>query len=199
MLDATADSLSLMLIESAKVRMATVGPHTRSLRGFRGENYDKGRNTAWQIAWFVTMRAVFSAWWLPRRVRPALLRLFGAQIGDNVVIRHDVKILWPWKLIIGDNSWIGEEVWILNLEQVTIGHDVCISQRAFLCTGSHSPSSPTFEFDNGPIVVGSHAWVAADVLVLRGVVVGDGAVLGARSTVTKTVGPAQSIAAASKW
>ncbi|GAA2064434.1 hypothetical protein GCM10009722_27270 [Williamsia deligens] len=65
-----------------------------------------------------------------------ILRAFGASIGHGVVFRHNVRVHWPWRLTIGDNSWIGEGAWILNLERVHIGDDVCISQDVLLCTGS---------------------------------------------------------------
>jgi putative colanic acid biosynthesis acetyltransferase WcaF len=160
---------------------------TRSLAGFTGAGYDKGAPVWKQAAWFAVQNLVFGAWWTPRRVRCALLRLFGAKVGTGVVIRHRVRVLWPWKLEIGDHCWIGEDVWLLNLEPITIGHDVCLSQGAFLCTGSHQRRSPTFEFDNAPIVVDDGAWVAAQALVLRGVKIGGNAVVGARAVVTRDV------------
>ena len=83
--------------------------------------------------------------------------------------------------------WIGEDAWILNLEPITIGSDVCVSQGAFLCTGSHDRRSPTFEFDNGPITIESGAWVAAKAVVLRGVTVHSGAVVGAGAVVSADV------------
>ena len=126
---------------------------------------------------------------VPRiRARVAILRAFGAQIGDGVLVRHRVRIHWPWKLTIGDNSWIGEGAWILNLEPVTIGANVCVSQDAFLCTGSHDRRSPTFEFDNGPITIGDGAWVAARATVLRGVTLSDNAVIRAGSVTARDVG-----------
>ncbi|WP_241977410.1 MULTISPECIES: DapH/DapD/GlmU-related protein [unclassified Cryobacterium] len=117
----------------------------------------------------------------------ALLRLFGATIGDNVLIRHRVRIHWPWKLVVGDNSWIGEEVWILNLEPVIIGSDVCISQGVMLCTGSHDRTSQTFEFDNAPIIVEDGAWIAARATVLRGSRIGHDSVIGATALVSGKV------------
>ena len=114
------------------------------------------------------------------------------QIGSNVFIRHRVRVLWPWKLAVGDNSWIGEDAWILNLEPVAIGHDVCISQGVFLCTGSHDMSSPTFEYDNGPITIDDHAWLGAQAMILRGVTVGEAAVVGARCKVSADV-PSRSL------
>jgi putative colanic acid biosynthesis acetyltransferase WcaF len=127
-----------------------------------------------------------------------VLRLFGAKIDGGVIVRHEVKIHWPWKLEVGHNSWIGEEVWILNLEQVTIGSNTCISQGVFLCTGSHDRRSPTFEFDNAPVVVGDSVWVAAKASVLRGVRVGDGATVGATALVTADVSAGTTVLAAQR-
>lgn len=155
----------------------------RRLRDFTGAGYDKGRSKAWQILWFVVMNAAFMKWWMPMRYRPAILRAFGAQVGERVRIRQNVRVLWPWKLSIGDDCWIGEGVWLLNLEKITIDHDACLSQEAFLCTGSHLHRDPAFEFDNGPIHIGVGAWIAARATVLRGTTVKDGVVVGAGSVV----------------
>lgn len=159
----------------------------RRLAGFTGAGYDKGRNRLWQAAWLSVSGLITMRFWCPRVLRIAILRFFGATIGDNVLIRHRVRIHWPWKLTVGDDSWIGEDVWLLNLEPITIGSNVCLSQSVFLCTGSHDRHTPTFEFDNAPITVGDRAWVAARATVLRGVTIGDDAVVGATALVTKDV------------
>ena len=161
-------------------------PQTR-LRGFRGTGYDIGRSVVWQAAWALADGMLVRQVWLPNRVRCTLLRLFGARIAEGVSIRHDVRIHWPWKLTVGRDSWIGVGAWILNLEPVTIGSDTCISQGSLLCTGSHDRHSPTFEFDNAPIVIGNRVWVAVRATVLRGVTIGDGAVIGATALVTRDV------------
>jgi putative colanic acid biosynthesis acetyltransferase WcaF len=161
----------------------------RSLADFQGHGYDKGRPRVVQAIWFAVQNLIFWKWWLPASLRPKLLRAFGAQVGNNVFIRHRVRVLWPWKLTVGDNTWIGEDAWILNLEPVTIGHDVCISQGVFLCTGSHDMTSPTFEYDNGPIAIAAEAWVGAQAMILRGVTVGKGAVVAARCKVSADVPP----------
>ncbi len=164
------------------------GP-TWSLRGFRGDGYDKGRSKLVQALWFACMNLVWAKWWCPPRARPAILRLFGAEVGTNVFIRHRVRVLWPWKLTVGDDVWIGEDAWLLDLEPITIGHDVCVSQGAFLCTGSHDRRSPTFEYDNGPIAVEPGSWIGARATVLRGVTVGAGAVVAAGAVVRTDVPP----------
>lgn len=154
---------------------------SRSLASFTGRGYDKGRSFGWQAGWFATQHLVFGTWWCPRRLRPVLLRAFGATVGDRVFIRHSVRVLWPWKLTVGDDCWIGEDAWLLNLEPITIGSDVCISQGVLLCTGSHRHRDPAFEYDNAPIDVGAGAWIAARAIVLRGASVRPGQVVPAGS------------------
>ncbi|WP_345068400.1 DapH/DapD/GlmU-related protein [Leifsonia kafniensis] len=158
-----------------------------NLGNFVGSGYDRGRGPLWQVAWMLVSGIVVVRWWCPVRLRIAILRWFGATIGDNVVLRHRVRIHWPWKLSVGDRSWIGEDVWVLNLEPVTIGSDVCVSQSVLLCTGSHDRHSPTFEFDNGPIVIDDGAWIAARATILRGTRIGKNSVIGATSLVTSDV------------
>lgn len=180
------------------------GPDTdrvpvRRLALFTQAGYDKGRPYLVQALWFGVMNLFFSAWWFPRPGRAPLLRLFGAEIGKDVFIRHRVRVLWPWKLKIGDDCWIGEDVWLLNLEPITIGHDVCLSQGVFLCTGSHDRRQLGFGYDNGPIDVQPEAWLAADALVLRGVTVGRAAVVGARGIVTRDVPADAVVPTGSTW
>ena len=161
----------------------------RNLAGFTGAGYDKGRSLPVQALWFAVLNLVWVKWWCPSKVRVLLLRLFGAQVGTGVLIRHRARVHWPWKLSIGDHSWIGEDVWMMNLEPLTIGADVCVSQGARLICGSHDRRSPTFEFDNGPIVVEDGVWIAAGATVLRGTVVGRGAVVGAGAVVAGRIEP----------
>jgi putative colanic acid biosynthesis acetyltransferase WcaF len=161
----------------------------RSLSGFTGAGYDKGRGPLTQILWYAVSGLLVTRWWCPNRIRTTVLRAFGAQIGAGTLIRHRVRIHWPWKLAVGANSWIGEGSWLLNLEPITIGDDVCISQDVLLCTGSHDRHSPTFEFDNASIRVGHGAWIAARATVLRGVEIGEDAVVGATALVTSDVPP----------
>ena len=164
------------------------GAATRfDLAGFTGRGYERGRGVMLQLLWLGVWKSVAMKWWCPSTMRIAVLRAFGARIGDNVLIRHDVNIHWPWKLSVGDNSWIGEQAWLLNLEQITIGSNTCISQDVLLCTGSHDHHSPTFEFDNAPIVIGNGVWVATRATVLRGVRIADNATIGANALIASNV------------
>jgi putative colanic acid biosynthesis acetyltransferase WcaF len=164
-------------------------PPRRHLAAFTGAGYDRGRGKPWQLAWMILSGLVVTRWWCPPAVRAAILRAFGAKIGSGTNIRHGVRIHWPWKLTVGDHSWIGEQTWILNLEPVRIGEDVCISQDVFLCTGSHDRRSPSFEFDNAPITVGDGAWIAARATVLRGSIIGNDSIVGATALVSGTIEP----------
>ncbi|MCP2177834.1 putative colanic acid biosynthesis acetyltransferase WcaF [Williamsia maris] len=166
----------------------------RNLAEFSGRGYDKGRGILTQILWMAASGPI-SRWWCPVAVRVRVLRLFGANIGEDVIIRHRVRIHWPWKLQIGDRSWVGEGAWILNLEPVTMGADVCVSQDVLLCTGSHDRHSPTFEFDNAPITVRDGAWIAVRATVLRGVTVGRSSVVGATALVVSDVADGQIVRA----
>ncbi|MFC8272772.1 WcaF family extracellular polysaccharide biosynthesis acetyltransferase [Streptomyces sp. NPDC057271] len=157
----------------------------RNLPAFTLAGYDKGRGRIVQALWFAVMNTVFMAWFCPARLRVALLRAFGATIGDGVLVRHRVRILWPWKLTVGDHTWIGEGAWLLNLEPITLGAHVCVSQEALLCTGGHDHRAADFRYRNAPIAVEDGAWVAARATVLAGVTVGRHAVVAAGTTLHK--------------
>ena len=103
------------------------------------------------------------------------------------MLKPNVRIKFPWKLEIGDYSWIGQDVWIDNLDQVTLESDVCISQGVYLCTGSHDRKSPTFELRTGAIVIAHGAWLACRCIILQNVRVGRGAVVGAGRVVSQNI------------
>ena len=135
------------------------------------------------------VRYVFfmSACPLPSSWRCALLRLFGAHIGEGVVIRSRVNITFPWRLTVGDHCWIGEEVNLHNLAPIVLGHDVCLSQRAFLCTGSHDFHKRGFDLKTGSITVGDHSWIAANVFIAPKVHLGSHAMVTAGSVVKRSI------------
>lgn len=121
-----------------------------------------------------------------------LLRLFGAKIGKNVVIRPSVKITYPWKLTVGDYAWVGDDAVLYTLGEINIGAHAVISQKGYLCTGSHDYTSAHFDINAAPIVIGEKCWLATDVFVAPGVTIGHGTVVGARSSVFKSL-PANAI------
>lgn len=140
--------------------------------------FSRGRSLFVEILWILA-DVLFMRTALPASgLRKALLRLFGAKIGDRVVIKQRIVVKFPWRLEIGDDSWIGESVWIDNLATVSIGAHACVSQGAYLCTGSHDWSRTTFNLITKPIHISDSAWVCAKAVVGPGVTVGEGAVVG---------------------
>ena len=119
--------------------------------------------------------------------RRFLLRSFGAKIGRDVIIRPSAQITYPWKVEIGDYSWIGDDVVLYSLGDIEIGSNTVISQRSYLCTGSHDYASNNFDIYSKKIIIGSKCWLATDVYVAPFVSIGDGTVVGARSSVFKSL------------
>ncbi|MGL4512851.1 MAG: WcaF family extracellular polysaccharide biosynthesis acetyltransferase [Lacipirellulaceae bacterium] len=152
--------------------------------------YDPGRSAAVRLVWWFVSLALFeSGWFLLTRAKPPILRWFGAKVGRNVTIKPHVRIKHPWMLAVGDHVWIGQESWIDNLAPVTIGSHVCVSQRAYLCTGSHDAAKRGFDLVVRPIVLENGAWVGASAVVLGGVTVGANAIVGAGSVANRDVPP----------
>lgn len=157
----------------------------RNLNSFDASAYVRGRSKIWQILWFSFSFLMFQKFWFPNRFRAKALRFFGAKIGKNVFIRHDVRIMWPWKFEVGNDCWLGEGARFINLEKITIGNDVCISQEAMLCTGSHDHKRSDFPYRNKPITVADGAWIAARATVMPGVSIGTQSVVAAREIARK--------------
>jgi putative colanic acid biosynthesis acetyltransferase WcaF len=115
--------------------------------------------------------------------------MFGAKIGKGVVIKPQVKVTFPWKLEVGNHVWLGEECWLLNLERIVIGNHVCISQRAFLCTGNHNYKSPNFDLMVKSISLEDGSWAGAGTWIGPGVKIGSHAVLAAGSVASSELRP----------
>jgi putative colanic acid biosynthesis acetyltransferase WcaF len=153
----------------------------------------RGKSAVIVQLWWLVQNTLFS--WSPQFLyawRRFLLRLFGANIGRNVLVRPSARITYPWKLSIGDYSWIGDDVDLYTLGEIRIGANTVISQRSYLCTGTHDYSLSTFDISAHPIFIGEQVWVATDVYIAPGVHIGDGTVVGARSTVLQDL-PAEVI------
>ena len=119
--------------------------------------------------------------------RRFLLRCFGADIGKKVMIRPSAHIQFPWKLQVGAYSWIGDGVVLYNLDRIEIGCHAVVSQRSYICTGTHRHNIADFSIYTKPVVIKDQCWLAADVFVAPGVTVGEGTVVGSRSSVFKSL------------
>ena len=155
-----------------------------SLREYKNSGFARGVSRAVEALWLLVQGVLVASWLPGSGHRRLLLRLFGASIGRGVVLRPAVKVKMPWRLIVGDHSWIGEDVWIDNLARVRIGANCCISQGACICTGSHNWGRPASELIAGEVGIGDGAWIAARSIVGPGVKIGQGAVLALGSVAT---------------
>jgi putative colanic acid biosynthesis acetyltransferase WcaF len=150
----------------------------------------RGRNKIVVQLWYLVQATLFrlsphfmTGW------RRFLVRLFGGKVGARVNFRPSATITYPWNLSVGDHSYIGDEVILYSLDQITIGSHVSISYRAFLCTGTHDPRDRRFPLVIKPIHIDDEVWLAADSFVAPGVHIGAGAVLAARSTALNDIPP----------
>ena len=142
--------------------------------------------TLWGVVWCLLFRPspkILLGW------RRLLLRLFGARIGEGAKIMPSTKIWAPWNLTMGEEACLSHQVDCYCVAPVSIGAHATVSQYSFLCTATHDVEDPHMRLVTAPIVIGDGAWVAADVFVAPGVTIGEGAVVGVRSSVFKDMGP----------
>lgn len=151
------------------------------------ENF-RGRNVLVVQLWWIFQSVFFRL--SPQFMygwRRFLLRLFGAKIGKKVIIRPTVEITYPWKVKIGDYSWIGDNVSLYSLGEIEIGSNVVISQKSYLCTGSHNYNKSDFPIYAKKIKILDGVWIATDVFIAPGITIGKETVVGARSSVFKNL------------
>jgi putative colanic acid biosynthesis acetyltransferase WcaF len=139
----------------------------------------------WSI---VELVLVTNPWQISSSLRVRALRLFGAEIGRGVIFRPRTRVKFPWKLHIGDRSWIGEGVWFHNQDHVFIGSDVVLSQEAFLTTGSHAHRRD-MALITRPITVEDGAWVTSRAILLGGAHIGRSALVRPLTVVAGRVSP----------
>lgn len=158
----------------------------QNLSSFKLPTGFRGRSAVLVQFWWVVQATLFAC--SPQFMygwRNWLLRLFGAKIGVGVIVRPSAKITYPWKVSIGDYSMIGDDVVLYSLGEIEIGDNAVVSQRSYLCAASHDFTKVNFPIFANKICIGSQAWLATDVFVAPGVTIGEGAVVGARSSVFK--------------
>jgi putative colanic acid biosynthesis acetyltransferase WcaF len=165
-------------------------PDMIDLAGYTTGKFQRGASPLKEAVWWIVRALFFQTpfpW--PSSLRVTLLRLFGATIGQGVIIRAGVNITFPWRFTAGDHIWLGDEVLILTLAPVVIESNCCISQRAFLCTGSHDFSSPAFSLKTAPITIRQGSWIAAAAFIAPGVTIGPESMVAAGSVVLADVPP----------
>jgi len=157
-----------------------------NLQKFDNSWYDPGAGAIKRALWYFVNAWILNSSWLPvSAIKVSLLRLFGARIGKGVVFKPSVNIKYPWRLTLGDYVWIGENVWIDNLGDVSIGSHCCLSQGAMLLCGNHNYASESFDLIVKPIVLEEGVWIGARATVCPGVICRSHSVLTVGSVAVK--------------
>lgn len=152
--------------------------------------YYPGANPFKRLIWYLINEIIFKTGLYPfSTLKVFILRLFGAKIGRGVVIKPCVNIKYPWFLSIGDNTWIGEDVWIDSLTTVSIGANCCLSQGAMILTGNHNYKLSSFNLIVKPVYLEDGVWIGAKSIVCPGVVCLEGSVLFVNSVATENLKP----------
>ncbi len=158
---------------------------TVKLKQYNNDNYNPG-STLKKILWYFTNMLFFKTLLpFPSSFKVKLLKCFGAKVGNGVVIKPDINVKYAWFLEIGDDCWIGENVWIDNLTTVKIGSNVVLSQGAYLLTGSHDYKKESFDLVLGEIILEEGVWIGAKATVCPGVTCKSHSVLAVGSVATK--------------
>ena len=149
---------------------------------------NRGASKVKEITWYIFKYIFFlTAIPYPSKFKSFILKCFGAKIGVGLIIKPRVNIHFPWKLIIGNHVWIGEEVFLLNFEKLIIGNNVCVSQRVFLCGGNHDYKVASMPYRNGIITLEDGCWIGAASFIGPNVLIGIDTIVSANSFVTKSL------------
>jgi putative colanic acid biosynthesis acetyltransferase WcaF len=154
---------------------------------YRGPSFSLA-NRLLRVAWSVVSLLLFKPTpWFLYAWRAMLLRLFGARVGKGCHVYPRVAVWAPWHLTLGDHVGVANGVTLYAMDKIVIGDYAVISQGAHLCGGSHDYNRENFQLVAKPIEIGPHAWVCAEAFIHPGVVVPEGAVVGARAVVSKSL------------
>jgi putative colanic acid biosynthesis acetyltransferase WcaF len=158
------------------------------LYSYNNAPYHPGGTAFKRFLWYYVNSLFFKSSLFPvYGLKNFLLRLFGAKVGSEVEIKPCVNIKYPWWLIIGNEVWIGENVWIDSLVPITIGNNVCISQGAVLLTGNHNYKKPSFDLITSGITLEDGVWIGACSIINPGITAASHSVLSSGSVATKNL------------
>ncbi len=165
-----------------------------------GSSYNSG--LLWRVLW--------------DRMRSHCLALRGGKLGEKCQLGPYVRVDNPRKLVLGKRCQIEEWVWFKMVnpaarisvaehsfigrgsefdvsDQVQVGSHVLIAPGVFITDHGHNASAGALIEEQGctaaPVVIGDDVWIGARAIILKGVTIGNGAVIGAGSIVNRSVEP----------
>lgn len=163
---------------------------TQLRKDFDKKDFDAGASSLKLVCWYFISTVFFRSGLMPfSSVLVSILKIFGCKAGKDIRVKPFVNIKYPWRLIIGDHTWIGEGCVIENLAPVTLGKNVCLSQGSTLVTGNHNYKKVTFDLFVKPIIIEDGAWIGAKAIVCPGVVMASHGILTVGSVLTKNTEP----------
>ena len=123
-----------------------------------------------------------------------MLKLFGAKLSGMPFIHSTARIQIPWNLTMKHRACLGERANAYSLGKIKIEEGATIAQEAYLCTGTHDFNDPSLQLITKPITVGKNSFIGARAMILPGVCIGNRAIVGAMSVVSKDVPDHQIVA-----
>lgn len=162
---------------------------TQLHKNFNTGDFKIGASLLKQLLWYFTDVFFFKSRIIPfSSMLVFLLRLFGSKVGKDVRIKPGIHIKYPWKLEIGNYSWLAD-CYIENLDRVRVGENCCISQQAILITGNHDYKKKSFDLIVAPILIEDGVWIGAGSKLGPGITLGSHSVLSMGSVAIKDLDP----------
>lgn len=150
----------------------------------------KIRRVIWNVAYAFLFRLFPTRLFWPWRW--GLLKLFGADVSFSANVYSSSSIWAPWNLKMRRGSCLGPYVICYNQAMVTLEEGATVSQYAYLCTAGHKIDEHNTASSGliiAPVTIGKDAWIGTRAFVNMGVVIGEGAIVGATASVYKDVEP----------
>ena len=123
-----------------------------------------------------------------------MLKVFGAKLSGTPFIHSKARIQIPWNLTMRHRACLGELANAYSLGKIEILEGATVAQEAYLCTGTHDFQDPTLQLITAPIKIGENSFIGARAMILPGIIIGDQAIVGAMSVVSKDVPDHQIVA-----
>jgi len=118
------------------------------------------------------------------------------RVGDDVRLLDGVRVVLEGpaaEVEIGDSTWLSERTEINAHERITIGSGCAISWEVLIMDGDYHRISADAA-PAAPIQIGDRVWIGVRAMILKGITIGDGAVVAAGAVVSSDV-PARSLVA----
>lgn len=175
----------------------TAAPRPRDRQRLKQPDQSDAYRSPWSRREQLGIKGFALAWTLLCRWTPgpangwrlAILRVFGCRISGRPYVAPTARIRVPWQLELHDRACLGDAAEVYNLGECVLRARCTVAQHSYLCGGSHDLSRRALPLTVAPIDIGEDAFLGARSFIMPGVIVGEGAVVGAASVVVKDVEP----------